>query len=88
MHFPHIFLFTSVTSKRSIDINAISIFNNQPCMNHKDMKIIKTKLCVNNVACLANVYLANAHTIICKQCGMVHSLSSQCHINYDSILLY
>ena len=40
MHFPHIFLFTSVTSRSSIDINAISMFNNQPCMNHKDMKII------------------------------------------------
>ena len=46
MHFPHIFLFTSVTSKSSIDINAISIFNNQPCMNHEDMKIIKIKLFV------------------------------------------
>ena len=44
MHFPHNFLFTSVTSRRSIDINTISIFNNQPCMNHKDMKIIKIKI--------------------------------------------
>ena len=50
MPFPHIFLFSSVTSKRSIDINAISIFNNQPCMNHKVMKIIKIKLFLNNVA--------------------------------------
>ena len=41
MHFPHIFLFTWVISKSSIDINAISIFNNQPCMNNTDMKIIK-----------------------------------------------
>ena len=51
MLFPHIFLFTSVISRSSIDIDAISIFNNQPCMNHKDMKIIKIKLFVNNVAC-------------------------------------
>ena len=57
MHFPHIFLFTSVTSKSSIDINAISIFNNQPCRTkrHDNYK----------------------NTIICKQCGMFHSLSSQ-----------
>ena len=41
MHFPHIFLFTSVTSRSSIDINATSIVNNQPCMNHKDIQIIK-----------------------------------------------
>ena len=39
--FPYMFLFTSLTSRSSIDINAISIFNNQQCMNHKDMKIIK-----------------------------------------------
>ena len=32
--FSHIFLFT-VTSKSSIDINTISIFNNQQCMNTK-----------------------------------------------------
>ena len=41
MHFPHIFLFISATSRSSIDINAISIFNNQPCLNHKDITIIK-----------------------------------------------
>ena len=35
MHFTYIFLF-AVTSKSSIDINAISIFNNQQSMNHKD----------------------------------------------------
>ena len=51
------FLFT-VTSRSSIDINAISIFNNQQCMN-TDMKIIKIKLFVNNVACFI-AYLANA----------------------------
>ena len=45
MNFPHIFLL-SVTSKSSIDINAIYLFNNQPCINHKDMKIIKIKLFV------------------------------------------
>ena len=58
MHFTHIFLFT-LTSKSSIDINAIFIFNNQQCMNHKDMKIIKIKLFVNNLACFT-AYLANA----------------------------
>ena len=58
MHFTHIFLFT-LTSKSSIDINAISIINNQQCMNHKDVKIIKIKLFVNNVACFTD-YLANA----------------------------
>ena len=57
MHFTHIFLFT-VTNKSSIDINAISIFNNQQCMNHR------------------HEYLKNK--IICKQCNMFHSLSSQC----------
>ena len=46
MHFPHIFLITSVTSSSSIDVNPISIFNNTPCMNYKDMEIIK--LFVNN----------------------------------------
>ena len=50
MHFPRIFLFTWVTSRSFIDINVICIFNNQPCMNHKDMYIIKIKLSVNNVA--------------------------------------
>ena len=59
MHFQHTFLFTSITSRSFIDINAIVIFNNQPCMNHKDMKIIKIKLFVNNVAMFA-AYLANA----------------------------
>ena len=44
-------------SKSSIDINAISIFNNQPCMNHNDMKIIKIKLFVNNVACKINIII-------------------------------
>ena len=63
MQFPHIFLFTSVISKSSIDINVISIFNNQPCMNHKDMKIIKINLFVNNVACFT-AYLVNAKLII------------------------
>ena len=48
-----------VTYKSYIDINAISIFNNQPCINHKDMKIIKIKLFVNNVAQFT-AYLANA----------------------------
>ena len=58
MYFTHIFLFT-VTSKSSIDINAISIFKNQQCMNYKDMKITTIKLFVNNVACFTT-YLANA----------------------------
>ena len=58
IHFTHIFLFT-VTSKSSIDINEISIFNNQQSMNHKDIIIIKIKLFVNNVACFT-AYLANA----------------------------
>ena len=57
MHFTHIFIYT-VTSKSSIDINAISIFNNQQNMNHKDKKIINIKLFVNNVACFTT-YLAN-----------------------------
>ena len=57
MHFTHIFLFV-VTSKNSIDINAISIFNNQQSMNHKDMVIIKIKLFVNNLVCFTS-YLAN-----------------------------
>ena len=39
MHFPHIFLFTSVTSRISINCNEIAIFNNQSCMNHKYMKM-------------------------------------------------
>ena len=56
MHFPHIFLFTSVTSRSSIDINVISIFNNQHCMY---MKIIKIQFFVNNVVCFT-AYLANA----------------------------
>ena len=55
MHFPHIFLFTSVTSRSSIDINVISIFNNQHYMY---MKIIKIQLFVNNVVCY-RAYLAN-----------------------------
>ena len=59
MHFPHIFLFALVTSRNSIDNNAIYIFNNKPCMNHKDVKIIKIKLFVNNVAQFT-AYLANA----------------------------
>ena len=59
MHFTHIFLFT-VTSKSSIDINAISIFNNQQCVNHKDITIIKISLFVNNLACFT-AYLANAN---------------------------
>ena len=59
MHFTYIFLFT-VTSKSSIDINAISIFNNQQCMNHKDIKFIKIQLFVNTVACFT-AYLANAN---------------------------
>ena len=58
MHFPHIFLFTSVTSRGSIDINVIAMFNNQPCMNLKDKKMIKIKLFVNNVTQFT-AYLAN-----------------------------
>ena len=59
MHFPHIFLFKSVTSRSSIDSNAlISIFNNQPCMNYKNNNII-----CNNVACFT-AYLANAIIIL------------------------
>ena len=57
--FSSISLFTSVIRKSSNDINAISIFNNQPCKNHKDMKIIKIKLFVNNVACFT-AYLGDA----------------------------
>ena len=34
MHFLHIFLITSVASRSSIDINAISIFNNQQCIKN------------------------------------------------------
>ena len=59
MHFPYIFIFTSITSRIFIDINAISIFNNQPCMNHKDITFIKIKLFVNNVAQLT-AYNVNA----------------------------
>ena len=58
MHFTHIFLFT-IISNSSIDTYAISIFNNQQSMNHKDMIIIKIKLFVNNVACFT-AYLVNA----------------------------
>ena len=36
-----IFPFISVTIRSSIYNNPISILNNQPYMNHKDMKIIK-----------------------------------------------
>ena len=36
-------LYQSVISR--ISINAITIFNNQPCVNHKDMKII-CKQCI------------------------------------------
>ena len=61
MHFPHIFLFTSVT----IEVQVISIFNNQPCMNYKDMKIIKIKLFVYNVAFFTD-YLANAGYLYLK----------------------
>ena len=42
----------------SIDINVISIFNNQPCMNHKDMNIIKINLFVNNVALSYAIWIA------------------------------
>ena len=35
-----IFLVKSVTIRNSIYINPISVFNNQPCMNYKDMEII------------------------------------------------
>ena len=62
MHFTHIFLFTA-TSNCSIDINEISIFNNQQCIYPKYMKIIKIQLFVNNVACFT-AYLANANKII------------------------
>ena len=42
--------FTSFTTSRSsIDINTISIFNNQPYTNHKDMQIKKITLFVNDV---------------------------------------
>ena len=42
MHFLHIFLFIWVTSRSSIDIHVISIFNNQLCMRqrHENDKII------------------------------------------------
>ena len=58
MHFPQMFLFTLVTSRSIIDINTIAIFNIQPCMNHKEIQIIKIKLFVNNVAQFT-AYLAN-----------------------------
>ena len=65
MYFPHIFLFTSATSGSSIDINAIAIFNNQLCINDKDITIIKIQLFVNNV--VHSLSSQCLHKIICKK---------------------
>ena len=75
MHFPHIILFTSVISKSSINIKAISIFNNQQQRheNYKNKFICKqcsmfhslSSQCQNNYySNLLNILLINLITII------------------------
>ena len=80
-----------VTYKSYIDINAISIFNNQLCINHKDMKIIKNKIICKQCSTVHSLSSQCLHKIICKKNlayetlkHMFHSLSSQCHLQYLS----
>ena len=82
MPFPHIFLFTLITSKSFIDINAIAILHNQPCMNHKYMEIICKQ-------CSTVHSLSSLHKIICKQCSMFHSIyPNLSKFNLGTLLLY